>query len=182
MPRTVRIEQPADALAQLHADPDARPGLLDGLLVEGADLFAARRRASRERISGPDPGPPPAPRKETSTMATATRPLLPPEAPSSAGLSAPASANGTTWRIIDAAEWAALRLTCGKRKERCPALLDVVATGRIISTQIPAGISRKGAIMSLHGAARGRGLRLEIRSCPNGELAVAAITPQDGQS
>lgn len=114
-------------------------------------------------------------------MVTATRSGLSPEAPSSVGPSAPASANGASWHIIDEAEWAALKLTCGKRKERWTALLDVVAAGHIIATPIPAGISRKGAIMSLHGAARGRGLRLEIRSCPNGDLAVAAITPKDSQ-
>lgn len=172
MPRTVRIEQEADALARLASDPDERPGLLDGLLVEGTDLFAARRRASRERISGPDPVPPP--RKETSTVATVTSPVLPP--PSTA-----TSANGATWRIISEAEWAALKRPKRAPQERWTALLGAVAHGDIICIPVPHDISRKGAIMSLHRTARGCGLRLEIRSCPNGELAVAAITPRDGQ-
>jgi hypothetical protein len=136
MPRTVRIEQEADALARLASDPDDRPGLLDGLIVEGRDLFADRRRTMRERISGPDPLPPP--RKETSTMAT-------------------------------------------KHAGRWAALLAAVGGGRIVRIAVPADISRKGAIMSLHRTARGCGLRLEIRSCPNGELAVAAINPKGGQ-
>jgi hypothetical protein len=193
MPRTVRTEQPADALAQLHADPDDRPGLLDGLIVEGRDLFAARRRASRERISGPDPRPSaersagprgpadaaaklpvPPPRKETSTVATVTSPVLPP--PSTA-----TRANGATWRIISEAEWAALKRTKRAPQERWTALLGAVAHGDIICIPVPHDISRKGAIMSLHRTARGCGLRLEIRSCPNGELAVAAITPQESQ-
>jgi hypothetical protein len=174
MPRTVRIEQPADALARLASDPDDRPGLLDGLIVEGRDLFADRRRTMRERISGPDPLPPP--RKETSTMATATSPVLPPEAPSAA-----TRANGATWRIIDEAEWAALKRPKRAPQERCPALLGAVAHGDIICIPVPHDISRKGAIISLHRTARGCGLRLEIRSCPNGELAVAAINPKGGQ-
>jgi hypothetical protein len=176
MPRTVRIEQPADALAQLHADPTERPGLLDGLIVEGRDLFADRRRTMRERISGPDPVPPPARRKETSPMATAIRPVLPPEAPSAA-----TRANGASFALITESEWAALKPIRGKHAGRWAALLAAVGGGRIVRIAVPADISRKGAILSLHHTARGCGLRLEIRSCPNGELAVAAINPKDGQ-
>jgi hypothetical protein len=173
MPRTVRIEQEADALARLASDPDDRPGLLDGLIVEGRDLFADRRRTMRERISGSDPLPPP--RKETSTMATITRPVPVPEE-----IAAPV-ANGASFTLITESEWAALKPARGKHAGRWAALLAAVGGGRIVRIAVPADISRKGAIMSLHRTARGCGLRLEIRSCPNGDLAVAAINPKGGQ-
>jgi hypothetical protein len=51
MPKLLmRQEAPRDVLTGWHADPDARPDLLvDGLSIDGLDLFAERRRLMRER-------------------------------------------------------------------------------------------------------------------------------------
>jgi RNA polymerase sigma-70 factor (ECF subfamily) len=58
MPRSTRIDPTnLDDLALLQGDPDLRPAAVcDGLLIDGRDPFAERRRMMRERHDGrPDP-------------------------------------------------------------------------------------------------------------------------------
>lgn len=46
----------SDPVVIAHADPEERPGHLDGLVVDGMDPFAERRRQMREAHDGhPDP-------------------------------------------------------------------------------------------------------------------------------
>lgn len=54
----------SDPVVTAHADPEERPGQLDGMLVDGLDPFAARRQMMREAHDGhPDPEPQDAPRR-----------------------------------------------------------------------------------------------------------------------
>ena len=49
MPRLLRREEgPDDPLTAVHVDPDARGAFVDGLVMDGRDPFAERRRISRE--------------------------------------------------------------------------------------------------------------------------------------
>jgi hypothetical protein len=59
MPYHLPREENADELAQLGADPDLRGRVaVDGLVINGRDPLAARRRMMRERQTGrPDPAP-----------------------------------------------------------------------------------------------------------------------------
>jgi hypothetical protein len=161
-------EPPDDAMILLHADPDDRAGVLDGLAVDGVDMFAEQRRRIREKNSGPDPV---GPERRTRTVALA--PGLPPARPVSAADGARAlqstpearvqqTTTGIRWEVISPAEFD--RLPAYGGQDLAP-ILEALARGEAVRLTVQDS-GRSAMTSRLRKYARGRGMELQIRRGP----------------
>lgn len=160
-----------DPLALAHGDPDLRRGLADGLIVNGVDPFAERRRMMRERQTGrPDPASPPPqhPRKETRMSVQPSPVHLTPEQRSGATMLRPAEQ--TTSAGLHFTRISRQEFDAASGRSHSPDVLTPAIEGLDRGECIKVGAERKKQAplrQQLRKAAARRGFQLQIKSGPD---------------